>query len=171
MPDTLMSGRHTATSLADYTSEQLIIPQLHARETAGVVQELSQVLHQEAHVPDLLPFYQAALNREFLVSTAMTHGMAFPHARLSGLAKLCFALGRTATPIPWGTKDAPAVQFVFLLAVPSTEATVYLHVVSGLARLGKDETAMAALQTANDPQEILSVLRSVKLPHVRTIGS
>jgi mannitol/fructose-specific phosphotransferase system IIA component (Ntr-type) len=69
-------------SVADFTHEALIAPQLSELDTAGVIQELSPLLQQEARIPDLPPFYHAALNREFLVSTAMDYGMAFPHARV-----------------------------------------------------------------------------------------
>ena len=43
-----------------------------------VIQELSQAMQREKRVPDRLPFYQAALNREFLVGTEMEAGMRFP---------------------------------------------------------------------------------------------
>ena len=156
-----------AASLADYTSETLILPQLREGDTAGVIQELTQRLHQDARIPDVLPFYHATLNREFLDSTAMEHGMAFPHARLSGLQRLCFALGRSAAPIPWGTQHAKAVYLVFLLAVPATEAVGYLYIVSGLARLGKNPELMAGLREARDAAAMLAVLRKITLPHAR----
>jgi len=156
-----------ALSLADYTSDALMLPQLRQRDPAGVIQELAQLLHQQARLPDLLPFYHAALNREFLVSTAMDYGVAFPHARLNGLTRLCFALGRSDVPIPWGSQNAKMVWLVFLLAAPATEAAGYLYIVSGLARLGKDPLLMDALRSAPDSAAMLAVLRQVKLLHAR----
>ena len=80
-----MRSSNTAMTLADFTSAGLIIPHLRGQDVATVIQELSQAMRRERRVPDLLPFYHAALNREFLVSTDMEAGMAFPHARLPGL--------------------------------------------------------------------------------------
>src|ERR1051325_3504138 len=89
-------------SLADYTEPALIVPQLRERDTAGVVKELSQLLREGGRVPDLLAFYNAALNHEFLVNSATDCGIAFPHARLHGVTESCFAFGRTQEPFVWG---------------------------------------------------------------------
>lgn len=150
-----------AASVADFTSEALIAPQLRERDAAGVIQELSRLLQQEARVPDLLPFYHAALNREFLVSTAMDYGMAFPHARLTGLKQLSFALGRSAGPIAWGAHAAVPIRLVILTAVPATDATAYLSLISALARLAKDPHRLESLYTAPDAAGIHSVLRQI----------
>jgi len=96
-------------TLADFTSPGLIIPHLRGQDVASVIQELSQALQREGRVGDLLPFYHAALNREFLVSTDMEAGMAFPHARLPGLKELSFALGRSGEPLGWGANAECAV--------------------------------------------------------------
>ena len=74
-------------TLADFTSGGLLVPRLRGRDAASVIQELSQVLQRETRIPDLLPFYHAALNREFMVSTNMEAGMAFPHARLPAVIR------------------------------------------------------------------------------------
>ena len=109
-------------SLADYTRPALIVPRLRERDTAGIISELSQALQREGCVPDVLPFYQAALNQELLTNSALDCGLAFPHARLGGIKRLQFAFGRTPEPIVWGAKSAWPVQFIFLLAVPATDA-------------------------------------------------
>src|SRR5581483_2331135 len=119
-------------TLADFTNAEMVIPDLRGQDAAAVIQELSQAMHSENRVPDLLPFYQTALNREFLVSTETEAGMAFPHARLAGLKELSFGLGRSSKHLSWG--NAPrAVRLVFLIAVPATDATQYLPLISGLA--------------------------------------
>lgn len=150
-------------TLADFTSPGLVIPYLRGQEVATVIQELSQAMHREKRVPDLLPFYHAALNREFLVSTDMEAGMACPHARLPGLQELFFAFGRSAVPLGWGAKAARSVRLVFLMAVPPTDSTQYLLLLSGLTRLARDGQLMEKLQTAPDAAQILDVLRQIKL--------
>src|SRR3974377_461263 len=119
-PDAAAPPRSSMT-LADFTSPGLVIPHLRGPDAASVIQELSQALQREGHVPDLLPFYHAALNGEFLLSTDREAGMALPHARLAGLRELSFALGRGDTPMVWGGRGTPSVWLVFLLAVPATD--------------------------------------------------
>lgn len=155
-------------TLADFTSPGLIIPRLSGDEAASAIKELAQALQRENRVPDVLPFYQDALNREFLVSTDMDAGMAFPHARVPGLPQVSFALGRCEKPIRWGPDASRLVELVFLVAVPATDATQYLLLISGLARLSKNEGLMARLHAANDPARILEVLQQVGL-HTRSV--
>ena len=150
-------------TLADFTTPGLIIPHLRGQDVATVIQELSQALQREARVPDLLPFYHAALNREFLVNTDMEAGIAFPHARLPGLKELSFALGRSGDPLKWGTRAARSVKLVFLIAVPATDSTQYLSLISGLARLAGDGHIVERLHHAQDTLQILEVLQQIRL--------
>ncbi len=150
-------------TLADFTSLELIVPSLRGRDEAAVIQELSQALQRERRVPDFLPFYHAALNREFLVSSDLEAGMAFPHARLPGLKELSFALGRCDRPLVWGAKAGHSVRLIFLIAVPATESTQYLSLISGLARLAKDGGLMEKLKAAGDAAQIFEVLQQIEL--------
>jgi mannitol/fructose-specific phosphotransferase system IIA component (Ntr-type) len=150
-------------TLADFTSPGLIIPRLRGKDVASVIQELSQALQRERRVPDLLPFYHAALNREFLVSTDMEAGMAFPHARVPRLKELSFALGRGNEPLAWGARAVCSVRLVFLSAVPATDSTQYLQLISGLARLAKDNRLVEKLHAAQDTFQILELLQQITL--------
>jgi len=150
-------------ALADYTQPGLIVPRLRQGDPAGIISELSQVLQRRGAVPDVLPFYQAALNQELLANSALECGLAFPHARLSGIKRLQFAFGRTPAPIVWGVKSSWPVQLVFLLAVPATDAAGYLHLLASLARLGQQPEVLAQLRAADKPEAILAVLRNIRM--------
>ena len=150
-------------SLVDYTGSGLIVPELREGDTAGIISELSQALQRQAAVPDVLPFYQAALNQELLTSSALDCGLAFPHARLSGIKRLQFAFGRTPAPIAWGAKSSWPAQLIFLLAVPATDAAGYLHLLASLARLGQQPDVLAQLRVAEDVQAILDVLGNIRM--------
>jgi mannitol/fructose-specific phosphotransferase system IIA component (Ntr-type) len=150
-------------SLADYTRPALIVPRLRERDTPGVISELSQALQREGCVPDVLPFYQAALNQELLTNSALDCGFASPHARLSGIKRLQFAFGRTPEPVVWGAKSAWPVQFIFLLAVPATAAADYLHLLASLARLGQQPDHLAQLRSAESAEAILAALARISV--------
>ena len=63
-------------TLADFTRPGLIIEHLERQDAASAIHELSVALHREGCIPDWLPFYHEALNREFLLSTDTEAGMA-----------------------------------------------------------------------------------------------
>ena len=150
-------------SLASFTRASLIIPELRQRDTPGIISELSQLLQRHGGVPDVLPFYHTALNQELLSNSALECGVALPHARLSGVRRLQFALGRLSEPVSWGAKGSWPVRFVFLLAVPATDAAGYLHLLASLARLGQDPERLAELRSAPSADEMLAVLEQVAI--------
>ena len=150
-------------TLADFTSPDLIVPQLRGQDVAAVIEELGAVLQRKGRVPDLLSFYRAALDREFRVGTNWESGMAFPHARLTDLKELSFALGRCTESLVWGAGSKPNVKLVFLIAVPIPESTQYLSLISGLARLAKEQGLLHKLHTAEGSLEMFDVLRLVEL--------
>jgi mannitol/fructose-specific phosphotransferase system IIA component (Ntr-type) len=150
-------------SLADFTRRELIVLRLQERDAAGIIGELSRVLREQGYVPDVLPFYQAALNQELLSNSANGFGIAVAHARLGGVKQLQFALGRADQSVVWGTKGSWPVRLVFLLAVPATDAAAYLHLLSSLARLGQNHEVLAELLVASDTSGVLAVLRKIKL--------
>ena len=150
-------------TLANFTRPQLIVPCLRERETTGIISELSQVLQRHDSVSDLLPFYLAALNQELLANSALDCGLAFPHARLSGVKQLQFAFGRAPRPLIWGAKGSWPVEFIFLLAVPVTDAAAYLHLLASLARLGQQPDLLTELRGAENAADILRIFERVKL--------
>jgi len=163
MPASEASAPGSALTLADFTSPGLIVPYLRGQDAVAVIYELSQALQREDRVPDLLPFYHAALNGEFLVSSDLEAGMAFPHVRLPGLKELSFALGRSAEPLRWSVRPERSVRLVSLLAVPATDATQYLLLISGLARMAREERLVEKLHAAQDTFQIVEVLKQVQL--------
>ncbi len=150
-------------SLATYTRASLVVPELRERDTAGVISELSVLLQRVGAVPDMLPFYHTALNQELLATSALDCGLAFPHARLSGVKQLQFAFGRTRQPIIWGAKGTWPVQLIFLLAVPATDAASYLNLLASIARLGRQRDRLAELRAAQTPEQILAVLKQIQI--------
>jgi mannitol/fructose-specific phosphotransferase system IIA component (Ntr-type) len=152
-------------TLADFTTPGLLVPQLRARDATGAIHELSLVMQREGGVPDWLPFYHETLNREFLLSTDMEAGMAFPHARLSGLKDLVFAFGRSDAAFAWGPEITHQVRMVFLLAVPVGDPGHYLSLVSGLARLSRNPPLLATIFGAADAGGIMMAFRQITLHH------
>ena len=150
-------------TLANYTQRALMVPRLCVSDTAGIIGELSRLLQRQGFVADLLPFYQSALNQELLANSALECGLAFPHARLSGVKQLQFAFGCTPEPVLWGAKGSWPVQLIFLLAVPATDAVNYLQLLASLAKLGQQPELLAELRAAENPEAIFAVLEQIRM--------
>ena len=161
MPQLDVRLNRAVASLANFTRPELILQELRGRDAAGIIGELCQLLHREECIPDVLPFYHSALNQELLCNSALECGIALPHARMNGTKRLQFAFGRTPQPPIWGPRGSQPVEFVFLLAVPATDAAQYLHLLASLTRLGQQPQKLAELRAAQSVQETLIVLRDV----------
>jgi mannitol/fructose-specific phosphotransferase system IIA component (Ntr-type) len=153
-------------TVADYTEPSLMVPLLRSRDAAGVTAELCSTLERLGRVGELLPFYHAIISHEALSGTVISPGWALPHARIAGIPQLCFALGRTAEPLVWFGGEP--VNTVFLFAVPENQAGAYLHLISGLMRLGQDRLRLDRLADAPDSETMFEVLREIPLPKRRS---
>jgi mannitol/fructose-specific phosphotransferase system IIA component (Ntr-type) len=152
-----------ADSLADYTDQTVIVPSLREQDSPGIIKELSHVLHAQGCVPDVLTFYNAVLNHEFLVNSVTESGIALPHARMNGIARPHFAFGRSCEPIVWGRKGSKPVQLIFLFAVPATDAAAFLQILAALAKMGRQSETLDALRTHESALDIYELLKQVKL--------
>ena len=150
-------------TLADYTSAELIIPQLRSRDAAAAVAELCSTLQRQGAISELLPFYNSVLSREMMYSTAHEPCWALPHARVAGLPKLVFALGRCPEPLPWFAQSGLQVQIIFLFAVPEHQAGDYLTLISAMARLNQEVARTSQLLLAPDREALFELLANTPL--------
>jgi mannitol/fructose-specific phosphotransferase system IIA component (Ntr-type) len=150
-------------TLADFTSEALMLPQLQAHDMAGAIQELSSAFQKSDGQWDAQKLNQAALEREQQMSTAMEFGAAFPHVRSSACIRLQFAFGRSAKPFAWSGPGSLRVEFVFLNAVPANVAMGYLKLLSGMARLGKEPALLEQFRAVASACELLELLAKMPL--------
>ena len=150
-------------TLADFTSEDVIVPRLAAKDMAGAILELCEAFQRSDERWDSKKLCHAALEREHQMTTAMAFGAAFPHARSNVCVELQFALGCTAEPIEWGPPGSTKVSLVFLNAVPAHEAMGYLKLLSGMARLGKDPALFESFKKATTARELMHLLEKVIL--------
>src|SRR4051812_34140085 len=153
----------SAMTLADFTAPGLIVSHLAGRDAPSVLHELSQALRREGRIPEVAPLYDTALKRERLVSTHVGAGIALPHARMTGLKELSFALGRTEEPLLWGSGQNGAVTLVFLLAVPANDSQQHLQLISGLSRFARDASLIDQLRSAVDAADIYQILTQVPI--------
>jgi mannitol/fructose-specific phosphotransferase system IIA component (Ntr-type) len=150
-------------TVADYTSPDLIVPELLSDTADGVITELCGTLERAGRLHDPPAFQAAVRARELMSPTSFSEGWALPHARLKGLSQLSFALARTRQPVVWPGDGRARVQTVFLFAVPEFEARTYLNLISALAKLNQTSDLLQQLLSAPDARSMYEVLEEVPL--------
>ena len=140
-------------------SPALVLLDLHAADETAAIQAITARLAGQPDVADAEAFGAEVIAREKLCPTALGYGVAFPHARTTGVRQLVMAVGRS----PEGVVFAEAketVHFLFVIGTPPDRVPPYLALVGYLARLLKEAAIRDRLLTAATAEGFLGVLRT-----------
>lgn len=99
------------------------------------------------------------LDREEVMSTGIGHGIALPHARLSGLPDMRVALARYPHGVPFQSLDDKPVLLAFGIVGPPAEADRHVKLLARVARLVKQPGAVSEVLQAPDADGVIAVLR------------
>ena len=77
--------------------------------------------------------YRSLLAREKLGSTAIGHGVAIPHSRMSGCSEPLGCLILLSEGVDFGAPDGAEVEIAFILLVPEAATQDHLDLLASLA--------------------------------------
>lgn len=141
-----------------FSSVDLMIPQLVSQERDEVIAEMCQKMEAEGFVDDAGRLQEEALKREAIVSTAVEHGLAFPHVRGVEGGGLTLALGLHRKGIRFGGPGRALTKIVFFMVIPTAASAFYLKLLSGLAQTFQKEEARDKLFEAETPEQLWKAL-------------
>ncbi len=107
---------------------------LRASDKTAAITELVEVLRDGGKLSDADDVLRAVLEREQTRSTGIAEGLAVPHGKCHGCAKLVLAIGKPATPIDFNSKDGRPCELVFLLASPVDEMGPHIQALAQISR-------------------------------------
>ncbi|HET6349139.1 MAG TPA: PTS sugar transporter subunit IIA [Candidatus Krumholzibacteria bacterium] len=146
--------------LIDFLHEEFILTDLKARDKWDAIRQLTAFLvrvhgirSQEAE-----PIYDSIVEREQSLSTAIGHGVAIPHGRISDGAAIRGVLGISRDGVDFGAPDGTPVHILMLIVTPDRHEEQHLKVMAGLATMVSDEVRRARLITAADANEAWEVI-------------
>jgi len=141
--------------------EGLVLPRLAARDRAGVLREMSDVLRAR-HAPALDDgLLDKLLKREELGTTAIGHGVAVPHCRAKGLKSPALLLGLSHDGVAFEAVDGKRSHVFFLLVSPEDSPAAGLRLLAAIAALTRTSRALASkLLKATTAAEVLKTLRA-----------
>ncbi len=102
--------------------------------------------------------FSALVERERIGCTAMTGGIAMPHARLPNLEKPIGALIQLQEPVDFDAPDDEAVDLVFGLVVPADMPESEANGFSKLMQRLRDPDLQKELREAATSQELLDAI-------------
>ena len=108
--------------------------------------------------------FDSLMARELLGSTALGHGVALPHARMTTLRSPVAVLVRTRAPIDFGAPDRRPVNVFLVLLVPSEASERHLALMGCAAQQFGDRNFRTQLKSENDAAQLADLLRSLPEP-------
>ncbi len=152
--------KNIAFRIAPYLDTQLIVF-LEERTRDDVLKKLIEKAAAAGKIEDTPAFYQAIIEREKIVSTAIGMGVAIPHAKLPAYDNFFIAIGILKHGVEWRAVDHAPVRFVFLIGGPDDKQTEYLQLLSNLTLAIKDETMRKKMLAAHTAEGVMALFRTL----------
>ncbi|HEX7926427.1 MAG TPA: cation:proton antiporter, partial [bacterium] len=155
----LMLRRPAARRLEGFVAPRTFRGALAARTAEEAIDQLAVPAAEAAGMPARV-VKEAVWARERLMSTALGHGVAVPHARLEGLARPVVTVGLAAEGVNWHAADGQPTRLVVLLLTPERDEGAQLELISDVARTFRDPAMLDAALKTQSYTEFLALLRT-----------
>ena len=143
--------------IADLVSPDAVIASLKATGKKQALQQLAEkaaalTRQHERAILDVL------IERERLGTTGVGGGIAIPHGKLPGLARLQGVFARLERPIDFEAIDEQPVDLIFLLLAPGGAGADHLKALARVSRLLRDRKVCEKLRGSETPEAIYALL-------------
>ena len=140
-----------------------VLLQFRAAGRLDIYRQLTTPLLKTRIVSEADAFIQAVERREQQITTRVTTGIAFPHARSPAVHRLGLTVGIAKDPgLPFDGSDEDLVRLFFLIAVPSFAPTAHLPLLQKLANFVQEEEKVEGLLNCTTPRQVVGRLARYK---------
>ncbi len=146
--------------LTKHLPKRAVLPALKATTKVEVLREMSEALLSGKNKSLRGPVLEQVVSRESLESTALGHGIALPHARVTGLDDLVCAMAVSKKGIDFRAVDDRRVHLIFLMIYPATRQSAYLNFVAGVIRALHESDRVEQIIEAGDAASMLEILNT-----------
>ena len=107
---------------------------------------------------------EALLEREALGSTGLGSGVAVPHARLEGIARVTAVFVRLENPVAYGAVDDRPVDLLFALFAPPRDGAEHLRALAAVSRTLRSPEMRERLRQARTVDAIRALFVRDSIP-------
>jgi len=160
-------GEPRKVGIERFSAPELMIPKLVSTTREDVIAELCSKMEAEGFVDNAKKLIEEALKREAIVSTAVGHGLAFPHVRGVEGGGLTMALGIAPKGVKFDPSSRSLTRIIFLVVIPTAASAFYLKLLSGLTQSFQKEDARTKLIKAGTQDKLWKALLKTTKTTVR----
>lgn len=144
-------------SVIEYTSLKYI-KNIASRDKFEAIEELARVFEESPLCSDIESLVNALREREGIMSTGIGAGIAIPHAKISSVSEMAFAIGISAEGIDFDSMDGHPVNLIILVIAGEKQHKDYLRLLSNIMAILKKEPIKEKIIKATSSEEILQIL-------------
>ncbi len=143
--------------LQDLLSPSAVVRNLRTTSKKHALQEMAKVAARLVGLADRTIF-DVVLERERLGTTGVGHGIAIPHVRLGGVARVIAVFARLEKPIPFDSVDDEPVDLIVMLLAPKDAGADHLKALALVSRLMRDSELCAKLRGTDNADALYALL-------------
>jgi len=141
---------------------------VHARNKREVLAAVASLCAQSLGLPPA-PILRALWRREQAGSTGLDHGVALPHARITGIEHPLTMFVRTTKPIEFRSPDGEPVSQLFVILVPEQRPSdEHLVLLARIAEMLTNRDLRSRVATASSAAVVHSIFAQWVVRHRRS---
>jgi len=144
--------------IMDILLKDAVILDIESTGKREVLAELSESAAQAEASLDADRLFQVLLDRENLQSTGIGDGVAIPHGKMPGLARLVASFARSRSGVDFQSIDGQLTHLFFLLVVPEHSGGQHLKALARISRFFRDAAFRKALGEAESREDVFRAI-------------
>ena len=144
--------------IMDILLKDAVILDIESTGKREVLAELSESAAQAEASLDADRLFQVLLDRENLQSTGIGDGVAIPHGKMPGLARLVASFARSQSGVDFESIDGQQTHLFFLLVVPEHSGGQHLKALARISRFFRDAEFRKALSEARSREDVFQAI-------------
>jgi len=150
--------------IADLIEPERVIPNFRVSSKKQALQELARKAAGATGLPERT-ICDVLVERERLGTTGVGMGIAIPHGKVSGIARMTGIFARLEKPIEFDSIDGQPVDLIFLLLAPEDAGTEHLKALARVSRLLRDRAMCGKLRGTENALALYALLTEHQASH------
>ncbi len=144
--------------VTDFTKAEYI-KNLASKDKFKAIEELALVFKGSDVCDDVEHLIRALKEREEIMSTGIGFGIAIPHAKISSVREMAFAIGISKEGIEFNSIDGELIHLIILVAAGERQHKEYLRLLSNIMAIIKKDNVKESIINSADSEEVLRILK------------
>jgi len=145
--------------LSKILDPRCVILELKAVTKEGAVRELVDIMEANNKITDKEAVFRDVFERENVISTGMTNGIAIPHARSSGIESTQIAIGIKHSGIDFDSLDGHPSKIIILLVSSTKKADPHIKILAAISAYFHKKNSVRGFITLESAEEIVEFFK------------